>query len=105
MTAASSTAPRLHIPDEPTLRRIHWRDAVLEGVDLAQVVGGPDGPAEWLWGRWRVLATAGIGRADLLAIVDGYRREIWLWLAGERTWTQCCSGLIGRIDRRTVGAP
>jgi len=21
-------------------------------------------------------------------------------LAGERTWTQCCSGLIGRITRR-----
>ena len=25
-------------------------------------------------------------------IVLGYRREIWLWLAGERTWAQCCSG-------------
>ena len=34
------------------------------------------------------------------AIVVGYRREIWLWLAGERIWTQCCSGLIGRIGRR-----
>ena len=34
------------------------------------------------------------------AIVADYRREIWLWLAGERTWAQCCSGLIGRITRR-----
>jgi hypothetical protein len=33
-------------------------------------------------------------------IVLGYRREIWLWLAGERTWAQCCSGLVGRINRQ-----
>jgi hypothetical protein len=35
-------------------------------------------------------------------VVLDYRREIWLWLAGERTWAQCCSGLIGRINRRLV---
>jgi hypothetical protein len=35
--------------------------------------------------------------------VLGYQREIWLWLAGERTWAQCCSGLIGRINRRLAG--
>ncbi len=41
---------------------------------------------------------------ELRRIVVGYRREIWLWLAGERTWAQCCSGLIGRISRRLRGA-
>jgi hypothetical protein len=37
---------------------------------------------------------------ELARIVVDYRREIWLWLAGERTWSQCCSGLIGRVGRR-----
>ena len=59
-----------------------------------------DGIAPWLWERWRVLEGAGLDRVRFFAIVVGYRREIWLWLMGERTWVQCCSGLIGRIDRR-----
>ena len=46
------------------------------------------------------LASAGVDEDELGLIVLGYRREIWLWLAGERTWAQCCSGLIGRITRR-----
>ena len=55
----------------------------------------------WLWSAlgasW---PRAGVGEDDLGQIVLDYRREIWLWLAGERTWSQCCSGLIGRITRR-----
>ena len=37
---------------------------------------------------------------DFARIVVAYRRELWLWLAGERTWDQACSGLVGRISRR-----
>ena len=51
-------------------------------------------------GALAVLESAGMTEDDFGAIVVGYRREIWLWLVGERTWAQCCSGLIGRIDRR-----
>jgi len=29
-------------------------------------------------------------------------RELWLWLAGERVWSQACSGLLGRVERRVV---
>ena len=32
---------------------------------------------------------------DFARIVVAYRRELWLWLAGERTWAQACSGLVG----------
>ena len=103
MTATgAATPPALHVPDEPIVNKLAWRDRVLGGQDLGEVVTGPGGPGEWLWGRWRVLATAGMGRAELEAVVDGYRRELWLWMAGERTWQQCCSGLIGRITRRLV---
>jgi len=57
----------------------------------------------WLWARWSALGTAGIDRARFTSLVIGYRRELWEWLSGERTWAQCCSGLIGRIRRRLLG--
>lgn len=105
MTATGvAPPPALHVPDEPTLHKLVWRDRVLAGEDLQALVTGPGGPVDWLWDRWRVLGTAGMGRAELGSVVDGYRREIWLWLAGERTWEQCCSGLVGRISRR-LAAP
>jgi hypothetical protein len=93
-------APVLHVPDEPTARADRWRTAVLGGGPLDAVLGGPEGVTAWLWSRWRALGTAGLDEAALGRIVQGYRRELWLWLAGERTWTQCCAGLIGRITRR-----
>jgi len=90
----------LHVPDEPTARAEHWRRAVDEGQSLESVLIGADGVTSWLWTRWRSLASAGLDEQALGGIVSGYRRELWLWLAGERTWAQCCSGLIGRISRR-----
>lgn len=95
----SAAAPRLHLPDEPA-HKVRWRDAAIGGTDLAEVVGGPGGIAEWLWQRWSVLRSAGMDAEALGAVVLGYRRELWLWLAGERTWVQCCAGLVGRLDRR-----
>lgn len=100
MNVAGPVAPpRLHVPEEPPERE-RWRAAVLAGADPAVVVGEPGGVAEWLWRRWQVLAQAGMGAEAFEAAVTAYRRELWLWLAGERTWGQCCSGLIGRVERR-----
>jgi hypothetical protein len=95
-----STAPVLHVPDEPTGHAERWLAAVSDGRELNGVLTGEDGVVDWLWTRWRSLASAGLDESDLRAMVLAYRREIWLWLAGERTWVQCCSGLIGRISRR-----
>ena len=71
------------------------------GATSSDVLTDDDGVVAWLWSRWRFLA---VGRARARTTSGrsslGYRREIWLWLAGERTWAQCCSGLIGRITRR-----
>ena len=88
------------MPSEPD--RSVWWSRVMESATLDEVIEKEDGVAPWLWERWRVLESAGVDRARFIAIVTGYRREIWLWLMGERTWAQCCSGLIGRIDRRRV---
>jgi len=88
----------LHVPSEPD--RSIWWSRVMQNATLDEVIEKEDGIAPWLWERWRVLERAGLDRARFVGIVAGYRREIWLWLMGERTWAQCCSGLIGRIDRR-----
>ncbi|HEX4082627.1 MAG TPA: hypothetical protein VHX40_06635 [Acidimicrobiales bacterium] len=92
------SVPQLHVPDEPVVMKAVWRDAVLDGADLAEIVTG--GVAGWLWSRWRALESAGFTEAGFERLVGDYRREIWLWLHGDRTWEQCCSGLIGRIGRR-----
>jgi hypothetical protein len=95
-----TAAPVLHVPDEPVARAEVWLAQVLEGAELKAVLTGDDGVADWLWSRWRFLTSSGFSREEFGRIVSGYQREIWLWLAGERTWVQCCSGLIGRITRR-----
>jgi hypothetical protein len=102
MTATA--APVLHMPEEPTVRAERWLAAVLDGAPLVDVLTGDEGVVDWLWSRWRILASAGMSRDDLALVVTDYQREIWLWLAGERTWAQSCSGLIGRITRR-LGEP
>jgi hypothetical protein len=97
---ASAPAPSLHLPEEPDEARRRWRQAVFDGTTLGAVIEAPDGLGPWLWRRWRVLAQAGMKEGDLVDLCLGYRREIWLWLVGDRTWEQCCSGLIGRVSRR-----
>jgi hypothetical protein len=99
------TAPvTLHVPDEPTAAAERWLDAIQAGTDLVAVLSADDGLVAWLWSRWNTLAGAGLSRGQFDAIVLEYRRELWLWLAGERTWAQACSGLVGRINRRLVPA-
>ncbi len=92
--------PHLHLPDEPLGRKEAWGAAVLEGADPARVVGDGDGVAAWLWARWSALAAHGMDAESFCEVVAGYRREVWFWIAGDRTWEHCCAGLIGRIARR-----
>jgi hypothetical protein len=98
-----TAAPVLHVPDEPTALADAWLDAIFEGRALDEVLTGDDGLVAWLWSRWRSLSSSGLTEDELARIVLAYRREVWLWLAGERTWVQCCSGLIGRVGRRVGG--
>jgi len=42
-------------------------------------------------------------REAFVDVIISYRRELWLWLIGERTWEQCISGLAGRVARRLPG--
>jgi hypothetical protein len=105
VTAPAVPALRLHLPDEPSARRGEWYARVLGGEDLTDVIDGDGGVADWLFSRWQVLASAGVTRKAFDAQVMAYRRELWLWLHGDRTWEQCCSGLIGRVERHAAPAP
>jgi hypothetical protein len=96
------SATSLHMPDEPTVRADGWLASVVDAADLVTVLRADDGLVPWLWSRWSTLAQVGVTKEEFADMVVDYRREIWLWLAGERIWTQCCSGLIGRINRRIV---
>ena len=103
MTPAVS-ALHLHLPDEPSVKRAEWYGRVLAGEDLETVVSSDDGVAAWLFSRWQALESSGVSREAFVAQALAYRRELWLWLHGDRTWEQCCSGLIGRIERRAGAA-
>ena len=103
MTVPVQTA--LHLPDEPTAHAAAWLAAVLDGDDLIAVLRRDGGFVPWLWARWSSLSKDGLSRDEFESVVMGYRREIWLWLAGERTWIQCCSGLLGRVARRMAPVP
>jgi hypothetical protein len=57
----------------------------------------------WLWERWRAtLEPVGIAREAFIDVVAGYRRELWLWIVGDRGWEQMLSGLAGRVSRRLL---
>jgi hypothetical protein len=97
----------LDIVEEPLGQRERWRREILCGRDLGDAVRAPDGVAGWLWARWPALPSLGVDAEGFRSLLLDYRREIWFWLEGDRTWEQCCTGLAGRIGRRlgTQGAP
>lgn len=96
----SASAFTLHVPDEPVGLADTWLGQVADGAGFVDVLAGEGGLTDWLWRRWNFLTSAGMTRDLFSEIVLGYQRELWLWLAGERTWTQACSGLTGRLTRR-----
>jgi hypothetical protein len=72
-------------------------DAVRAEIGSGRLIAAP------LWKAWSpALATKGVDRPTLVAILRGYGYELWLWAAGERTWAQCLEGLAGRVDRRAA---
>jgi hypothetical protein len=102
--AAGSEAPaglRLPVPDEPEALGRQVRDAVLDGGGLHEAVRGEGGIGPWLWDAWRAeLEPAGIGSEAFFDVVEGYKREIWFWLLGDRRWASMIAGLSGRLARR-----
>jgi hypothetical protein len=100
-----SRAPGLSLPEEPVELRRRTRALVEEDPDRgAAVVDAGAFLADPLWERWGpALERAGMDRDRFAGVVAGYRRELWLWVMGERTWAQSAGGLLGRVRRRLPG--
>jgi hypothetical protein len=102
----STPAPDLPLPEEPVALRASVR-ALVEGEPErgAALIDGAAWIADPLWERWGPpLEAAGMSRARFLQVVAGYRRELWLWVMGERTWAHSAGGLLGRVRRRLPAA-
>ena len=92
---------RLEAPEEPEDMRVALRDAVLAGADWREGFSDDVCVGVWLWARWQpALEPAGMGREAFIDVIVDYRRELWLWLMGERQWGEFVSGLAGRAARR-----
>ena len=98
----TEATPGLSLPEEPVELRRHTRALIEEDPERGTaVVDAGSWIADPLWGIWGpALRAAGVDRARFDQIVTGYRRELWLWVMGERTWAHCAGGLIGRVQRR-----
>jgi hypothetical protein len=97
-----SGPPDLPVPEEPAELRRRTRTLAQQAPERA---AAQLEAAEWvaapLWARWGpALEPAGMSRARFLQVVAGYRRELWLWVMGERTWAHAAGGLAGRVRRR-----
>jgi hypothetical protein len=100
--ASGLSGLELPLPEEPAALRAATQALVERSpAEGAALIDRGEWIAEPLWSCWgTALERAGMGRAQLVRIAAGYRRELWLWVMRERTWAQCASGLRGRVLRR-----
>lgn len=97
--------PRLEIPDEPLELKTGLRDALLDGRDWRAGFSDDICIALWLWALWQpALEPDGMSREDFVDAVIADKRELWLWLMGERQWLGFVTGLAGRVTRRLPAA-
>ena len=96
------SSPGISLPEEPVELRASTRALIeAEPERGAAVVDAGSWIADPLWERWGpALEPAGMDRERFLDVVAGYRRELWLWVMGERTWAHSGGGLLGRVQRR-----
>lgn len=97
---ADADGVALEVPDEPLDLKVALRHTLLDGRPQGEVPAEFD-IAAWLWDRWGAdLQPAGLDRDQFAEVLDANRRELWLWMIGDRQWAQFASGLVGRISRR-----
>ena len=91
--------PRLELPEEPWDLKVGLRDALLDGQDWRE--GISDDFGIWLWAQWQpALEPSGVSREEFVDRVIANKRELWLWLIGDRQWIQFLTSLAGRVVRR-----
>lgn len=90
-------------PEEPVELKRETRSFLEEAPgEGAKLVGDAAFLADFLWDEWsEELECAGMEYECFLSVARGYAGEIRLWVAGERPWKHCVSGLAGRVRRRS----
>ena len=102
----SGAAPDLSLPEEPGALRQRTRTLIEQDPERgAAVVDAGSWIADPLWEGWGpALERAGMDRDRFQEIVTGYRRELWLWVMGERTWAQSAGAWRRHAGRRSKAA-
>ena len=100
LSTSEHQAILLRAPSEPVLLARNLRRLLGEDPERAHL-DIPKRLSARLWRVWGVeLRQAGATPRLLRLTCAGYEREIWLWLLGDRPWSQMLSGLRGRLLRR-----
>jgi hypothetical protein len=95
----------LETAEEPEKLRIGLREELLAGGDWRKGFADDLCIGTWLWTRWQpMLEPAGCTEEQFVEILVSTRRELWLWLLGDRRWEQYLAGLAGRVVRRLPAA-
>jgi hypothetical protein len=102
ITETAAAELELPLPEEPVTLRNRMRDLAQNApAEAVSLIAAGEAIADPLWEVWApCLLSKNADRATLIRILAGYQRELWLWVAGERTWQQCADGIAGRIKRR-----
>ena len=94
-------SPRLELPEEPVDLKRELRDTLLSGADWREGFRDDICIGLWLWGHWQpALEPQGVTREEFIDSVIAFRRELWLWLMGDRGWIPFVTGLAARVIRR-----
>lgn len=86
----------LPLPSEPVALRAELRAAVAESPDDAHVLV-TDALTRHLSESW---GPAEAEEPLVRRVVDGCRYESYLWVMGDRRWSQLADTLAGRVQRR-----
>jgi hypothetical protein len=94
-------SPRLELPEEPVEMKEDLRATLLAGADWRKGFSDDICVGLWLWRHWQpALEPYGFGREEFIDAVVAFRRELWLWLMGDRGWIPFVTGLAARVIRR-----
>jgi hypothetical protein len=93
---------RLGLLEEPRELLVELR-RLAAGEPAAVRAAAPRRLAEYAAESWSSeLSTLGVPDAVVVHSFETFRREIWLWVQGDRRWGQLAEHLGARVMRRAV---
>ncbi len=98
-------SPAWSSPTNRSTCRRELRDTLLSGANWREGFSDDICIGLLLWRAWQpALEPLGFSREDFIDSVVAYRRELWLWLMGDRGWIPYVTGLAARVIRRVPTA-